>query len=676
MQFKALTWLAILLAGPAQASNDQIVRAPAPGWANPSELMSVPEAPGGLLFVRRWDTLVHLGANGQTQYLGYRIKILHPNALQLGNISLAWNPAAGAPVVHDVRVHRGDASVDVLKTASFDILRREDQLEAASLNGVLTAVLRVPDLRVGDELEVSLSTPMSDPTLGRNDTGLLFLAPEPAPGRFRLALNWDEGHKPQIKMTSEMKAVAKQEARSVRLDFDNPALLAPPQGAPARFGWQRVVEYSDFTDWAAVSRHFAPLYAKASALEAGSPLREEASRIGKAHADPVERARAALKLVQQEVRYIYVGLDGGNLTPATAGETWQRRYGDCKGKTALLLGLLAELGIEAHPVLVNNAGTDDGLDERLPNPGLFNHVLVRARIGGADYWLDGTLPPVAGPSIEPVVPYRWTLPVMAAGSSIERREWRPARSPDEITAYEIDARAGFDQPAKVVSTTISRGLKGLAQQVQFSGLTPAQLLSGMRQQLIGEGWNSVEDVTWRYDIKAQASLLTIKGVRTIEWDDDGGGKRSISLPGGGFSPPPRRLRAAEQDQKAPYGNDPDFTCHVTTVRLPTTTQPRNWTYNTSYDTQLFGRNYHRAFELRDGAIRMIRGSRIEQREIAAAAALRDNGRIEAFDNSMAWIYYNPFGDKFATPVQANVPATYEIDWTAENVPCLGTATEG
>lgn len=80
----------------------------------------------------------------------------------------------------------------------------------------------------------------------------------------------------------------------------------------------------------------------------------------------MDRAAAALKLVQQDVRYIYIGLNGGNLSPATAEETWQRRYGDCKAKTVLLLALLRELGIEAEAVLVNNSGADDGLDERLP----------------------------------------------------------------------------------------------------------------------------------------------------------------------------------------------------------------------------------------------------------------------------------------------------------------------
>ncbi|HEV2078498.1 MAG TPA: DUF3857 domain-containing protein [Allosphingosinicella sp.] len=671
MRISASIFVASMIAaGPVLADNGQVRRGAVPEWVVPAELMKVPESPSGLVFVRRSDSQVHLDAQGQAQYLGYRIKILHPNALQMGNLAIAWNPAAGAPTVHDVRVHRHGQTIDVLKTTSFEILRRENQLEAASLDGVLTAVLRVPDLRVGDELEVAVTVAESDPTLRPNDSGLLALAPDPSSGRFGLRLSWEDGYKPQLKMTPDMEAVARRTERALRFDFDNPAILPPPQGAPVRYHWQRVVEYSDFSDWRAISRHFAPLYAKASKIDSASPLKEEARRIAAAHSAPIERARAALKLVQQEVRYIYVGLDGGNLTPATAGETWQRRYGDCKGKTALLLGLLAELGIEAHPVLVNNKGADDGLDERLPSPRLFDHVLVRARIGGSDYWLDGTLPPVAGPSMEPAVAYRWTLPVSAQGSSIERLEWRPEARPDEVVLYEIDARAGFGQPAKVTATSILRGVKGLQQQVELSGVAPAQLLSGMRQQLVGEDWQTIADVRWRYDEKAQASMLTIEGTQMIDWDDDGGGAKSLTLPGGGFSPPPRRTRPAEQNQDLPYLNEPGFSCHATTVRLPEATKAEHWSFNTTYNTRLFGRTYSRAFELRDGAIRMVRASRLEQQEIAAADARRDNPRIDRFDNSMANISYDPAAGANRPRSGRPVPATYEIDWTADNVPCL------
>lgn len=667
---------ALLAASQAHAQNDQVARGRAPAWVNRSELLAVPADAGGALFIRRQDFLVHLNGQGQHQYMGYRAKLLHANALQMGNLSVAWNPAAGAPTVHSIKVYRGSDTIDVLQDASFEILRREDQLEAARLDGLLTAVLRVPDLRVGDELEVEVTTPASDPSLGTTDAGVLLLGPSPVPGRYHLGLSWDASRQPSLKMSPEMKAAAVSRERGIDFRFDNPAPLTAPKDAPARYQWLRTVEFSDFADWPAISRHFAPLYQKAAQLAPGSPIKREAARIAAAHATPLDRARAALKMVQQDVRYIYVGLNGGNLKPASAEETWQRRYGDCKGKSVLLLALLAELGIAAEPVLVNAGGADDGLNERLPSPGLFDHVVVRAQIAGQPYWLDGTLPPVAAPALTPIMPFEWVLPLSVKGQPIEHVPWKPSRTPDEIALFEIDARPGFDKPARITSTMIVRGMKGLQAHAQFSPLSPAQLLAAFRQEAIGDTWQAIDAVRWRFDEKASASVLTISGTGTVDWDDDGAGERSYALPGGGFSPPEKRIRPAEQDQTLPFYATADFSCHVTTVRLPLSTRASQWSSKPGFDTRIFGRNYYRAFELRDHAIRMVRGSRVERREIDAATARRDNARIAAFDNSMGWIFYQPARQKMAVGNGQQVPATYELDWTIEDVPCLADATRG
>ncbi len=661
---------ALLFSGVAHADQGASRIGPVPGWVRASEPLPVPKGANGALFFRRQDVLTHLGPRGAEQYVGYRAKILQSNALEVGNIAISWNPAAGEPVVHSVTVYRGDQIIDVLKAASFEILRREDQLETAMIDGVLTATLRVPDLRVGDELEVSYTLHVSDPTLGTNDAGVLLVGPSPAPGRYHIGLSWDEGRKPATKIGSGMSAAARFTDRALDIELDNPGTLVPPKDAPPRFQWQRTLEYSSFSDWAAVSRRLFPLFADAAKLAAESPIKSEASKIARANKSVLGRVSAALKLVQQDVRYVYVGLGNGNLTPATADETWRRRYGDCKAKTVLLLALLHELGIEGVPVLVSNAGVDDGMDERLPSPRLYDHVLVRVRIDGVWYWLDGTMPSVVGPGTEAILRYRWILPLTAEGNSLEPVAWRLPTRPEEITLTNIDARAGFDQDARVVNTTILRGIGGVQQQVSFSSIPSGQLVQLFRQNLLGGSWQTIDDVKWRYDEQAQASILTITGTWKIDWEDDGDGGKSLALPGGGFSPPERRGRAADQDQEAPYYNKPDFDCYVTTVRLPVTTRSRQWASKPGYDTHIFGRNYYRAFGLRDGAIRMIRGSRIEQEEIDAATARRDNARIAKFDNSMGYIFYSPFTQSEPIASDIDVPATDEIDWTAENVPCV------
>ena len=91
---------------------------------------------------------------------------------------------------------------------------------------------------------------------------------------------------------------------------------------------------------------------------------------------------------------------------------------------------------------------------------------------------------------------------------------------------------------------------------------------------------------------------------------------------------------------------------------------------------MFGRNYYRVFEFRDGAIRMVRSSRVEQREITAASAQADNARIAAFDNSMGYVFFDPYDKRGMTVRGDSVPTTEEIDWTSPDVPCRAVKPGG
>lgn len=667
-----LSLAALLAPAVVFAQSDEVERGPVPDWVTESDLLPVPDDVSGMIFVRRQDTLIHLDDTGQSTFLGQTLRLIHPQALQLGNISLAWNPAAGNPIVHRLEIHRDGTIIDLLDSADFEILRREDQLEQAVLDGTLTAVFQVPDLRVGDELEFAATTQTRDPTMGANSFGLLFLSPTPPPGRIRLGVSWEDGQKPNLKIPDAFQSNTTFSDHSLDFRFDNAEPANPPKDAPPRYSWGRIAQYSDFATWETVSRFVSGLFADARRPAGNSTLDAEIARIAAAYSDPSQRMEAALQLVQQQVRYVYVGLDGGNFRPASADDTWNRRYGDCKGKTALLLALLDGLGIRAEAVLASNNGTDDGLDQRLPSPAMFDHVLVRANIGSQTYWLDGTLPGVFGASAEPLLPYRWVLPVSSEGSALEGVPFAPPSLPLEMGLYEIDAREGFDSVARLVSTTVSRGVRAIAQYNQLSTLSKDQLLAGFRANLAGSGqWDEIRSVEYQFDPETKASILTIEGTGQVDWDDDGDGAYSLSLPGGGFSPPSRRQRPSDQDQSAPYYSEPSYTCYATTLRLPDETSLKNWGFNSVFDTMMFGRLYYRMMEKRDDrTIRMVRGYRIERQEITPVTARKDNDRIANFDNSKANVYFDPTNEMKAWGQLSPVPATYEIGWLGADAPCL------
>jgi hypothetical protein len=675
MRWKSVGMAALLAQSSLAFAQDEpsIPREPAPVWASPSEPLAVPDSVQGPVFLRRQDTFVRLTATGHDYFNSQMIRILQPQALEIGNIAIAWNPAAGAARVHKVVIHRRGQEIDVLAKTGFEILRREDQLEAAMLDGMLTAVLRVPDLRVGDDLELEYTIPLHDPTLREASHGLLFLGDAPPPGRYRLDLSWDEGQQPRTLITSDLAPLAERAGSRIAVALDNPATLTPPRDAPPRFAWNRVIEFSDFADWPSVSRRFHGLFTGASTLAPASPLREEAAAIAASTPDKLAQAQAALQLVQQQVRYVYVGLNGGNFTPASADETWERRYGDCKGKTAMLLALLGELGIPAEAVLVNNTESLDGLDQRLANPGMFDHVLVRATIGGKTYWLDGTLPDVIEGRAEPFLPYQWVLPLSAKGSTIERLADKPFAIPQVMELYEIDASAGFNAPARWTRTTVLRGAAGLQQHMQLTSVSAGQLEAALKSQLNGSSaWDTVDSVTYRFDRATQAAILTINGIGPVEWEEESGGGRYTFLPGGGFNPPSRRQRSGGSAGEVPFFQANDYNCYVTTMRLPQDTDPADWGFNSVFDTMLYGETYYRMMEVRkdDRTLRLVRGNRVEQIEISPAKAERDNARLGEFDNSKAILSYSPGNIGEPWSGLKKVPAIAEIDWTGANPPCL------
>ena len=245
-----------------------------------------------------------------------------------------------------------------------------------------------------------------------------------------LRAQWPAGLAVQLRSSGGLPVlhpVKKDGVASVDLSLDGVKPIPAPKGAPPRFQYGRLVEITDFASWSGVAGLMGPLFVKASTLPPQGVLQGEIARIKALSPDPKVRAEAALALVQDRVRYVLLAINDGGLIPADAETTWSRRFGDCKGKTTLLLALLHGLGIQADPVTVSSQ-IGDGMDQRLPLIELFDHVLVRAEIGGRTYWLDGTRSGDRHLDAIRVPPFRWALPLVArhdetgrAGAAAVRR---------------------------------------------------------------------------------------------------------------------------------------------------------------------------------------------------------------------------------------------------------------
>jgi len=660
----------------ADAGTRDVQVAELPSWVTPAPAPTDAPAPDGVsVRVIYLDNQVRLGPDGMEIFQAFRLKILRPEALSAGNISLTWSPDAGDAKIHFVRIIRDDGVIDVLKSTEFRVVQREGELERAALNGQLTAALQSPGLRVGDEFEFAATTRHKDPTLGDHWFGFAKLPPNSQLGAFRIRMIWPSGSHLRWRASADATGITTKTAggqTELVYELRDPHSAVVADGAPARVNIRRFIEYSDFDHWADVSRRIAPLFEKASALAPDSPVRREIARIASADSDPGRRAEAALKLVQEQIRYVYIGLNGGNFMPATADETWDRRFGDCKAKTALLLAMLRELGIRGEAVLVNYAGAD-GINERLPTPGIFDHVLVRATVGNSTYWLDGSRLGDWRLAAEAPRPFRWVLPLRQGGSDLEPVPANPPRWPDSITVLDIDASMGFDREATVKVQQVLRGDSALAIRAQLMVLSPEDankaVMAFWRQ---GNGWMQPTTASWRYDEPRGALLLTMTGEGKLDWTGNAEAGRTLDIPGGGFTPPNEFHRPKEQDQTAPWTTGyPGYSCRATAIHLPTSDPKWKWDYlSDPVDTRMGGVRYWRVADLRDGVVRTVTSKRFEVPEISAKDAEEVNKRLPKFDKKMSSVFQIGWKDdpskhdaKPAPPFQA------DTDWTTPDAPC-------
>ncbi len=101
-----------------------------------------------------------------------------------------------------------------------------------------------------------------------------------------------------------------------------------------------------------------------------------------------EKINSIFNFVSQKIRYVAVLLGPYTHKPHAAYEIFQKRYGDCKDKTILLLTMLKIAGIEGLPVLVPAYG--EYFDESIPSLNAFNHVIAVVPSGDKYFWLDAT----------------------------------------------------------------------------------------------------------------------------------------------------------------------------------------------------------------------------------------------------------------------------------------------
>ena len=146
---------------------------------------------------------------------------------------------------------------------------------------------------------------------------------------------------------------------------------------------------SSFQSWEAVGDWYRSLIKDRA--QPSPEIRAKAAELTKNMTTEDAKVRAIYDYVSTQIRYIGVALGIGRYQPHLAAEVLGNQYGDCKDKHTLLAALLGAVGVNAFPALINSASK---IDEGVPSPGQFDHVITAVPRGDGYIWLD-TTPEVA-----------------------------------------------------------------------------------------------------------------------------------------------------------------------------------------------------------------------------------------------------------------------------------------
>ena len=376
------------------AKSQKAAIAPAPVWVSPSsydlnETFGEQEAEDGYLdvaFERQ------ISAVPYAVYAKKVVKILTQAGIEnVSKVAVNYDPTYQQLTFHTVRITRGDQVIDQLEQKKIKIIQQEKEIDRNLYDGSLTAMLILDDLRKNDVLEYSYTIKGANPVF-KGKIAEAFDLDYTVPVcnlYFRLISPSDRTL--TIKTTGkETKPVLSKSGSNDLYEWKlkNVAAVRTPDHVPGWYDPYSSVMLSEYKSWQEVNDWALQLFPEQPALS--TPLKKKIEEIRSANSTLEDQVVAALRFVQDEVRYMGIEVGANSHQPAHPDKIFTQRYGDCKDKTYLLCTMLKALGAEAYPVLINTY-SKKAIGNWAASSDVFNHATVKAVVNGKTYWFDPTI---------------------------------------------------------------------------------------------------------------------------------------------------------------------------------------------------------------------------------------------------------------------------------------------
>jgi len=191
--------------------------------------------------------------------------------------------------------------------------------------------------------------------------------------------------------------------------------------------------------------------------------------------------------VAQNIRYLGIYVGAGGYVPHDAQSILDNRYGDCKDHVVILEALLAAVGIDSSPALINSSAAY--LLPQLPTPGIFDHVITY--VPSLNVFLDstsrfapvGTLP--SGDLDKPVV-------IAATGALSRTPMTHPSKDRTESRIQMKLTRNGSIEGKSQAKMWGAFEVASRHSQFNYQNKDQANVVNGLLSRFQETGWGEIE----------------------------------------------------------------------------------------------------------------------------------------------------------------------------------------
>ncbi len=304
-------------------------------------------------------------------------------------IEIVFYPVFETLTFHKLQVHRNGKVIDLLNKKNIKLLNNEYELDQGMVNGSATALVLLPSTRIGDVIDYSYTISGQNPALGKKLTTYLMAGWTRPVEVARIRVLEPKGRKYYFqadKVSIDPVVHAHALGNIHEWTLNQTEDIYYEDHYPADYLVFPEISVTEYENWGTVVEDLLPLYQDTALPKSLMPIKKALTALP----TDEEKILQALRHAQEDIRYLGIEIGVNAYQPHSIQDIWNKRAGDCKDKTQLLIALLKSVGIKAYPALVNTR-TQNAVASYLPSSRSFNHVITYVEWEGKSIWLDPTM---------------------------------------------------------------------------------------------------------------------------------------------------------------------------------------------------------------------------------------------------------------------------------------------